>query len=135
MKKMECPACGGGMMRAIQDLRYVYKGRPLLVPALDALVCVACGEALFATPEDGARYDTAIRSHIAAVNLASAPDLRAIRKRLKLTQAEAGRIFGGGVTAFSRYERGEVKPPVALVKFFQVLDRHPDLLAELKGYS
>jgi len=97
-----------------------------------ALVCAVCGEALFATPADGARYDAAIRAHIAAVNLDSAPDLRAIRKRLKLTQAEAGRIFGGGVTAFSRYERGAVKPPVALVKFFQVLDRHPDLLAELK---
>lgn len=68
--------------------------------------CPACGEALFATPVDGARYDAAIRAHIAAVNLDSAPDLRAIRKRLKLTQAEAGRIFGGGVTAFSRYERG-----------------------------
>jgi HTH-type transcriptional regulator/antitoxin MqsA len=132
MKKMKCPACGGVMAQAIQDLYYVYKGERLVVPALDALVCGACGEALFATPEDGARYDAAIRAHIAAINLRSAPDLRAIRKRLKLTQAEAGRIFGGGVTAFSRYERGEVKPPVALVKFFQVLDRHPDLLAELK---
>lgn len=132
MKKMKCPACGGSMTRAIQDLRYVYKGEHLVVPALDALVCDGCGEALFATPDDGARYDAAIRAHISAVNLRSAPDLRAIRKRLKLTQAEAGRIFGGGITAFSRYERGEVKPPVALVKFFQVLDRHPDLLAELK---
>lgn len=132
MEKLECPACGGEMARAIQDLRYVYKGEPLVVPALDALVCASCGEALFATPEDGARYDAAIRAHISAVNLNSAPDLRAIRKRLKLTQAEAGRIFGGGVTAFSRYERGKIKPPVALVKFFQVLDRHPELLSELK---
>ena len=132
MKKLECPACGGKMTRAIQDLRYIYKGKPLVVPALDALVCATCGEALFATPEDGARYDAAIRTHISAVNLNSAPDLRAIRKRLKLTQAEAGRIFGGGITAFSRYERGEIKPPVALVKFFQVLDRHPELLSELK---
>lgn len=132
MKKLECPACGGKMARAIQNLRYVYKGKSLVVPALDALVCASCGEALFATPEDGARYDAVIRAHISAVNLNSAPDLRAIRKRLKLTQAEAGRIFGGGVTAFSRYERGEIKPPVALIKFFQVLDRHPELLSELK---
>lgn len=131
-KEMECPACGGKMIRAIQNLRYIYKGKPLVVPALDALVCAACGEALFATPDDGARYDAAIRAHIATVNLESTPDLRAIRKPLKLTQAEAGRIFGGGVTAFSRNARGEIKRPVALVKFFQVLDRHPELLAELK---
>ena len=101
MEKLGCPACGGEMVRAIQDLRYVYKGKPLVVPALDALVCALCGEALFATPKDGARYDAAIRAHISAVNLDNVPDLRAIRKRLKLTQAEAGRIFGGGVTAFS----------------------------------
>jgi len=132
METLKCPSCGAEMVRSIQDLHYVYKGNPLVVPALDVLVCAACGEALFAAPEDGARYDAAIRAHISAVNLDSAPDLRAIRKRLKLTQAEAGRIFGGGVTAFSRYERGEIKPPVALVKFFQVLDRHPELLAELK---
>jgi HTH-type transcriptional regulator / antitoxin MqsA len=116
-KKRKCPACGGKMTRAIQDLPYIYKGKTLVVPAQNALVCSACGEALFATPEDGARYDAAIRAHISAVNLNSAPDLRAIRKRLRLTQAEAGRIFGGGVTAFSRYERGKIKPPVALVKF------------------
>jgi HTH-type transcriptional regulator/antitoxin MqsA len=132
MNKLECPACGGEMTRAIQDLAYTYKGMHLTIPAIDALACNTCGEVLFATPADGVRYDRAIRAHIAAVNLDCTPDLRAIRKKLKLTQAEAGRIFGGGVTAFSRYERGEVKPPVALVKFFQVLDRHPELLAELK---
>jgi HTH-type transcriptional regulator/antitoxin MqsA len=58
--------------------------------------------------------------------------LRAIRKRLKLIQAKAGRIFGGKVTVFSRYECGEIKPPVALVKFFQVPDHHPEPLSELE---
>jgi HTH-type transcriptional regulator/antitoxin MqsA len=56
-------------------------------------------------------------------------ELVLIRKRLKLTQEGAGRIFGGGITEFSRYERGDTKPPVALVKFFQVLDCHPELLS------
>ena len=46
---------------------------------------------------------------------------------------EAGEIFGGGVNAFSRYENGKTKPPLALVKLLKVLDRHPDLLAEIRS--
>ena len=41
-------------------------------------------------------------------------------------------IFGGGVNAFSRYETGKTKPPLALVKLFKLLDRHPDLLNEVR---
>ena len=48
-------------------------------------------------------------------------------------QREAGEIFGGGVNAFSRYENVKTKPSLALVKLLKVLDRHPDLLAEVKA--
>lgn len=41
-------------------------------------------------------------------------------------------LFGGGINAFSRYETGKTKPPLALVKLFKLLDRHPDFLDELK---
>jgi HTH-type transcriptional regulator/antitoxin MqsA len=54
-----------------------------------------------------------------------------IRAASHLDQREAGGIFGGGVNAFSRYENGKTKPPLALVKSLQLLDRHPDLLQEL----
>jgi len=52
-----------------------------------------------------------------------------VRKKLDLGQREAAEIFGGGINAFSRYENGKTKPPLALVK---LLDRHPDLLGEVK---
>jgi HTH-type transcriptional regulator / antitoxin MqsA len=55
-----------------------------------------------------------------------------VRKKLALDQREAAEIFGGGVNAFSRYETGKTKPPLALVKLFKVLDRHPDLLNEVR---
>ena len=38
----------------------------------------------------------------------------------------------GRVNAFSRYENGKTKPPLALVKLLKVLDRHPELLDEIK---
>jgi HTH-type transcriptional regulator/antitoxin MqsA len=33
---------------------------------------------------------------------------------------------------FSLDSSGKTKPPLALVKLFKVLDRHPDLLAEIR---
>lgn len=55
-----------------------------------------------------------------------------MRKKLGLGQREAAEIFGGGINAFSRYENGKTKPPLALVKPFKLLDRPPDLLNEVK---
>ena len=55
-----------------------------------------------------------------------------VRKKLNLGQKEAADIFGGGVNAFSRYENGKTRPPLALVKLLKVLDRHPDLLSEVR---
>jgi HTH-type transcriptional regulator/antitoxin MqsA len=56
-----------------------------------------------------------------------------VRKKLDLDQRQAADIFGGGVNAFSRYENGKTKPSLALVKLLKVLDRHPDLLNEVKA--
>lgn len=56
-----------------------------------------------------------------------------VRLELNLDQRQAGQIFGGGVSAFSRYETGKTRPSVALVKLLQVLDRHPELLDEIRG--
>lgn len=60
------------------------------------------------------------------------PDqIRYTREKLKLTQKDASNIFGGGINAFSRYERGETPIPKPLSQLLQLLYAHPDLLAEL----
>jgi hypothetical protein len=54
------------------------------------------------------------------------------RKKLALDQREAMEIFGVVANAFCPCENGKTKPPLALVKPLKVLDRHPDLLDEIK---
>ncbi|MDP2254250.1 MAG: type II toxin-antitoxin system MqsA family antitoxin, partial [Thiobacillus sp.] len=54
------------------------------------------------------------------------------RKKLKLTQQEAAILTGGGKNAFSRYERGEARPLAAVVNLFKLLDKHPELLKEIR---
>jgi len=40
-------------------------------------------------------------------------------RRLGLSQVAAGRLIGGGHNAFSRYERGEAAPLLAVVNLFR----------------
>lgn len=55
-----------------------------------------------------------------------------VLKKLNLDQRDTAEIFGGGINAFSRYENDKKKPPLALVNLFKLLDRHPDLLNEIR---
>jgi HTH-type transcriptional regulator/antitoxin MqsA len=79
-------------------------------------------------PKQEARW-VAFRDSIDAEESA---ELTRIRKKLRLTQAKAAVLAGGGKNAFSRYEKGKVKPVAAVINLFRLLDRHPELLEELR---
>ena len=132
---MKCPTCSEAeLVPDIRDLPYVYKGESAVIPAVTGEFCPACGEAVLAGDE-ATRTSSAMLEFNKQVN-ASIVDpgfIASVRKKLALDQREAAEIFGGGVNAFSRYENGKTKPPLALVKLLKVLDRHPDLLDEVKA--
>ena len=132
---MKCPFCAAAkLVRDTRDLPYVYKGESTVIPAVTGDCCPACGEAVLDVAES-ARTSAAMLEFNKQVN-ASIVDpvfIASVRKKLALDQREAAEIFGGGINAFSRYENGKTKPPLALVKLLKVLDRHPELLAEVKA--
>jgi HTH-type transcriptional regulator/antitoxin MqsA len=64
---------------------------------------------------------------------AYAAHVRSVRKRLKLTQEEAGRLIGGGRRAFQRYESGATPPSDAAVGLIEILHRDPAKLEVLKS--
>lgn len=132
---MQCPACGSASAaRDSRDRPYVYKGRTLLIPAVVGDYCPACDEAVLDGAES-ARVSAAMLEFNRQVNAAIVDPsfISSVRKKLALDQKEASEIFGGGVNAFSRYETGKAKPPLALVKLLRMLDRHPELLEEVRG--
>ncbi|MBI5440010.1 MAG: type II toxin-antitoxin system MqsA family antitoxin [Deltaproteobacteria bacterium] len=129
---MQCPSCGSkNTVHEIRDEIIRYKGESITVHGLTGDRCLECNEVVFDAPSYD-RYREASDSLIASVNKRNAPDIRRIRKKLGLTQVAAAQIFGGGATAFSRYERGETQPPLALTKLLLVLDKHPELLKEVR---
>ncbi len=90
--------------------------------------CLNCGEVEFTDPASAARFDAALRK----LDERNRQSLARVRRKLKLTQADAAELTGGGHNAFSRYERGEAKPMAAVVNLFRLLDKHPELLKELR---
>jgi len=132
---MRCPICGEvEMVHDTREMAYTYKGESTVIPGVTGDFCAACGEAILDATES-ARTSAMMLEFNKQVN-ASIVDpafISSVRKKLALDQREAAEIFGGGVNAFSRYENGKTKPPLALVKLLKVLDRHPDLLAEIRS--
>jgi HTH-type transcriptional regulator/antitoxin MqsA len=132
---MKCPVCGAAeLVRDTRDMPYTYKGESTVIPALTGDYCPACVEVVL-DMDEAERFGQQIREFNKQVNAAIVDPqfIVGVRKKLKLDQREAAEIFGGGVNAFSRYENGKTKPSLALVKLLKVLDRHPDLLTEVRA--
>ena len=132
---MRCPNCGA--VELVQDTRnvpYVYKGEATTFEHISGDFCPSCGEGVFDAATSRA-LSVEMKAFGKQVNgaIVDPTFISNVRKKLDLDQREAAEIFGGGANAFSRYENGKTKPPLALVKLLKVLDRHPDLLAEVRA--
>lgn len=127
---MKCPACGNAMQHETWDKVVTHQGRSMTVHAVTGHRCQECGEAVY----DDESYDRVVAAGdglVKALRKSNPPEVRVIREKLGLTQAEAGRIFGGGVNAFSRYERGVAKPSAQMRKLLKIAEKHPELVKEL----
>jgi len=131
---MKCPCCGAAeLIHDTRDMPYTYKGETTTIAAVTGDFCPACGETVL-NREHGDHYSERIGLFQRQVNAAYVDPgyIAKVRRKLDLDQRQAAELFGGGVNAFSRYENGKTKPPLALVKLFKLLERHPDLLSEVK---
>ncbi len=133
---MKCPTCGTGKLAvATRGMPYTYKGRSTVIKAVTGRRCdnPHCGEVVMEigesirTTQEMLEFNKKVNGELVPIDL-----ITGVRRRLMLTQQQAAHVFGGGTNAFSRYESGKTKPPVALVKLFRILDKHPNLFAEIE---
>jgi HTH-type transcriptional regulator/antitoxin MqsA len=131
---MKCPSCATvDLVNDTRDIPYNYKGETTVIPAVTGEFCPACDESVLNADESRRtmnfmlEFNKQVNASIVDPNF-----IVSVRKKLLLDQREAAEIFGGGINAFSRYESGKTKPPLALVKLLKILDRHPDLLNEVR---
>ncbi len=124
-----CPLCGEGVLSdSSKNVVERYKGVPFTLLVRGAF-CNHCHDGF---PEFDPKQEARWIAFRDSIDAEESAELTRIRKKLRLTQAKAAVLAGGGKNAFSRYEKGKVKPVAAVINLFRLLDRHPELLKELR---
>lgn len=132
MAKLTCMLCGEDTSEhKIKEVPFTYKGETIMIEQ-PGKWCDSCGEGVL-NSEDRKATIKEMQTHKARVDGLLTPDeIHKIRTKLNLSQKKAGELFGGGINAFSRYERGEHPIPKAASGLLTILDNHPKQLKELQ---
>ncbi len=128
----KCSKCGSSNFdEHIESDDFIRNGQSFSVD-VEHSVCCQCGyEVIFA--EQIKRNDCVLRDAWRKIDgLLTANEIVALRKKLDLTQQDAAKVFGGGVNAFSKYERSEVIQSVAMDKLMRSALDVPDMFLWLK---
>ena len=127
-----CPTCGSPMVHEIRaDIRR-YKGHSIATQQ-PGLWCTGCDEAVFNWQEAMVGEAAFHRLKAQVDGLLPPTEVARIRKRIGLSQRAAGALLGGGVHAFHKYEKGEQSVSEVMANLLRLLDRHPELLQELRA--
>ena len=129
-----CPETGVPMSRGTRPRTIAYKGHRMIVemPGWYSDRSDAC---IF-TREDMRISDRALATLKAqALNLAGPDEVLDFRRTFGLTQADAGRILGGGVRAFQKYESGEVTTSRSMTNLLRLVSRHPEELPHMAAQA
>lgn len=94
--------------------------------------CDSCNEGVIGG-DDRKATQKELQAFRAKIDGLLQPDeIKHIREKLRLTQHKANEFFGGGINAFSRYERGETPIPRPLSQLLLLLSKHPEQMGELQ---
>jgi HTH-type transcriptional regulator/antitoxin MqsA len=125
------PSTGEMLTRDVRPFTVTYRGESMVID-LPGYYPQGDGESVH-VGDDLAGWDVALAELRRRADGIPAPDdIRRLRKKLKLTQRAAGALFGVGDNAFNKYERGTIQPSGPTVKLMKLLDRHPELVNDLR---
>jgi HTH-type transcriptional regulator/antitoxin MqsA len=131
MTNPSCPQTGHAMYRSVREMTLIYKGHETTFD-MPGWYCDFSDESIH-NGEDMKASDRALNRLKAQVEGLLVPEaVRRIRKRLHLTQKDAGRLIGGGPNAFQKYESGDVVVSHGVMSALLLLDRDPSGLSVLR---
>jgi HTH-type transcriptional regulator / antitoxin MqsA len=127
-----CPTTGAPMQRGVRPLTLTYKGESITVD-MPGWYSDASDEGIL-TGIDMKVSDRALnRLKARTEGLLEPEEIRRIRKKLRLSQVEAGEMIGGGPRAFQKYESGDLLPSRAISSALALLDHDPGSLRVLQA--
>lgn len=130
-----CPVCGLGHIKSETGLKeFEYRGATLTGSHTDEF-CDACGT-LLQSPETVRENVRSIqRAKNVHDSLLVGEDIRKFRDSFELTQRLAADLFGGGPTAFAKYECDEISHNVAMDRLLRLCMENPGNIAMLSAIT
>lgn len=129
-----CPQTGAALARGHHPMTLSYRGESITFD-MPGWYAEGSGESIH-TGADMKVSDRMLNRLKARVERLLEPEeIRRIRRKLGLSQKEAGRLIGGGPNAFQKYESGDVLASHAIVSALRLLDANPDGLAVLRAHA
>ncbi len=128
-----CPICEADSLREILYADdFQYNGKTVHVDGLEGCECGACGADPVLKDQIKRNHQRIADAKRASDGMLTGEDIKALRRRFDLTQKDAAELFGGGVNAFSKYERGDVIQSESMDALMWLINRRPYLLDDLK---
>jgi HTH-type transcriptional regulator/antitoxin MqsA len=122
------------MYRGVRPMTLTYKGESLTFD-MPGWYCDQSEESIH-SGEDMKISDRKLNLLKARSEILLEPEeIRRIRKKLHLSQEEAGLLIGGGPRAFQKYESGDLLPSRAVSSALILLDHDPEALSVLKMHK
>jgi HTH-type transcriptional regulator / antitoxin MqsA len=118
--KDSCRICGDGQLELRSEKNSVeYNG---ISTELDLLysVCDHCGSEQSSSQQLRNNKRAMVEFRKKSDELLTGKEIRAIREKLGLSQAQAALVFGGGPVAFSKYESDDVTQSEAMDKLIRL---------------
>lgn len=129
-----CPETGAPMFRGVRPITLSYKDQNITFD-MPGWYCDQSDESIH-TGDDMKVSDRMLNLLKArSEGLLEPEQIRRIRKKLHLSQEEAGNLIGGGPRAFQKYESGDLLPSRAISSALLLLDHDPEALSLLRANS
>ena len=130
-----CPACGTMMLEKRGTLRLPVNGEEIAVRSAAHLACPECGEVVLRYSDSRRLGEDAVAIYRERHGLLSADEIRALRERFELTQAELARLLRLGANTISRWESGRNVQTGAMDILLRLIRDLPGSLEYLRKHA
>ena len=130
-----CPECGTQMVNKRGTLRLPINGDEVAVASAAHLCCPRCGEIVLRFQDAKRLGEDAIAIYRKKHGLLSADEIRAIRERFDLTQADLARLLRLGANTVSRRESGRNVQTAAMDILLRLIRDLPGSIDYLRDHA
>ena len=130
-----CPACGTTLMEKRGTLRLPVNGEDIAVPSAAHLSCPKCGEVVLRFQDSKRLGEDAIALYRKKHGLLSADEIRALRERFNLNQADLARLLRLGANTVSRWESGRNVQSAAMDMLLRLIRDLPGSIDYLRDHA